>query len=116
MRFPFGARLSRGLAFSAVSARFLRGDGEPSATADELRNKPERSPHAVTGSQFAESEQQREQAILTQLLSCNLPDGGGEAIRFCAADAQDGGRDLQRIRPLLYTGPATAHMTAGTTR
>lgn len=82
MRLQFGARLSRRhsfkMAFSAFSARFLRGEGKPAATPDTLRNIPERSPRALTGSQFAESvssldREQREQAILSELLSGNLP-------------------------------------------
>lgn len=85
MRFHFGARLSRRhgfkMALSALSARFLHGEAKPAAPdvhADALRHIPARSQQAPTGSEFAESvtnldKEHREQAILSQLLSGNLP-------------------------------------------
>jgi hypothetical protein len=84
-----GARLKRGLtrrsgiklAFSALWAGHLRA-GESAVEAaqvpDLTRGIPSRSPQALTGSQFADSvsnldRQQRETAILGQLLEGNVP-------------------------------------------
>jgi hypothetical protein len=69
------------LAFSALSAGYLRAEAADSATPqipDVTRSIPGRDPRALTGSQFAASvsnasRQQREGAILHQLLEGNLP-------------------------------------------
>jgi len=80
MRFASCVKLSRRhgfkLAFSAFSARFLRG--ETSGPYDLTRSIPARSPQAPAGSEFAQSvaqmdKPQREQAILAQLRDGNLP-------------------------------------------
>ncbi len=83
-----GARFERSLTrrtgfklvFSALSAQYLRAAESSSAPdiPDFAKNIPPRAPQALTGSQFAESvssmdRQQREVAILGQLLDGNLP-------------------------------------------
>lgn len=69
------------LAFSALVAQCSRAAESPiraSQVAELTKDIPLRSPHAMTGSQFAESvsgmgREQREQAILGQLLQGNVP-------------------------------------------
>jgi hypothetical protein len=83
-----GARFTRNLtrrggiklAFSALSARYLHAHESTIAAqvSDMTRTIPPRASQALTGSQFAESvsnldRQQREHAILDQLLEGNLP-------------------------------------------
>jgi hypothetical protein len=69
------------LAFAAISGRYLRASESNASTTqvpDMTGSIPPRAPQALTGSQFAESvsymdRQQREHAILGQLLEGNLP-------------------------------------------
>ena len=84
-----GARFKRSLtrrngiklAFSSLWAGYLRAsESEVAATQvpDLTRNIPPRNPQALTGSQFAEAvstldRQQRENAILDQLVAGNMP-------------------------------------------
>lgn len=136
MCFLSRAKLSRRngfkLALSAISARFLHGHGSTATAADLARSIPPRPSQSVTGSQFAESvagldRQQREQAILRQLLDGNLPaflrnlvpvklshDAGGDepltATVFVMPEylAIGPDHDYLRIPMNLYTATAVA--------
>ena len=67
------------LAFSALWTRCVRaGESAVAEVPDMTRGIPPRAPQALTGSQFAESvssmdRQERERAILSQILEGNLP-------------------------------------------
>ena len=67
------------LAFSALWTRCVRaGESAVAEVPDMTRSIPPRAPQALTGSQFAESvsnmdRQERERAILSQMLEGNLP-------------------------------------------
>src|SRR5215831_13127252 len=66
------------LALSALSAPLLRSETTIQAVQSLIQNIPARLPNALTGSQFAENvsnmdRQQREYAILNQLIEGNMP-------------------------------------------
>ena len=104
-----GARLTRSLsrrsslklALSAVCLRYMAAS-EPTLAMPlpELIEKiPTRSPHAMTGSQFAESilsvdHQRREQAILSQLLEGNVPSFLRKLVPVRLSSKRAGGKAL----------------------